>query len=126
MISDRWMQRWRSWLTGQQLFRLWLGVTEYLFRKPGLLDEVIVIAVEDNTFRSDDLEFTFAARVPSGLSLKVCYQQRMKLTDRIVSSHRAGLTAFPLVTFHPTRTALSRSNPTSHLASLRQQESATR
>ncbi|KAI4249228.1 MAG: hypothetical protein L6R40_000686 [Gallowayella cf. fulva] len=44
------------------LFRLWLGVTEYLFRKPGLLDEVIVIAVEDNTFRSDDLEFTFAAR----------------------------------------------------------------
>ncbi|KAI4248592.1 MAG: hypothetical protein L6R42_009245 [Xanthoria sp. 1 TBL-2021] len=44
------------------LFRLWLGVTEYLFRKPALLDEVINIAVEDNTFRSDDLEFTFAAR----------------------------------------------------------------
>lgn len=44
------------------LFRLWLGVTEYLFRKPGLLDEVIRIAIEDNTFRSDDLEFTFAAR----------------------------------------------------------------
>ncbi|KAI9799590.1 MAG: prephenate dehydrogenase (NADP(+)) [Piccolia ochrophora] len=44
------------------LFRLWLGVTEYLFRKPGLLDEVIRISIEDNTFRSDDLEFTFAAR----------------------------------------------------------------
>ncbi|KAL9627516.1 MAG: hypothetical protein Q9204_006510 [Flavoplaca sp. TL-2023a] len=44
------------------LFRLWLGVTEYLFRKPALLDEVINTAVEDNTFRSDDLEFTFAAR----------------------------------------------------------------
>ncbi|KAL8799584.1 MAG: hypothetical protein Q9223_007591 [Gallowayella weberi] len=44
------------------LFRLWLGVTEYLFRKPGLLDEVITIAMEDHTFRSDDLEFTFAAR----------------------------------------------------------------
>ncbi|KAH8821535.1 hypothetical protein F5884DRAFT_768208 [Xylogone sp. PMI_703] len=44
------------------LFRLWLGVTEYLFRKPALLDEVIRIAIEDNTFRSDDLEFTFAAR----------------------------------------------------------------
>ncbi|KAL8644282.1 MAG: hypothetical protein Q9226_007845 [Calogaya cf. arnoldii] len=44
------------------LFRLWLGVTEYLFRKPALLDEVINIAIEDNTFRSDDLEFTFAAR----------------------------------------------------------------
>ncbi|KAL9023923.1 MAG: hypothetical protein Q9196_006881 [Gyalolechia fulgens] len=44
------------------LFRLWLGVTEYLFRKPTLLDEVINTAIEDNTFRSDDLEFTFAAR----------------------------------------------------------------
>ncbi|KAI4162833.1 MAG: hypothetical protein LQ342_003550 [Letrouitia transgressa] len=44
------------------LFRLWLGVTEYLFRKPDLLDDVIKIAIEDNTFRSDDLEFTFAAR----------------------------------------------------------------
>ena len=46
-----------------QLFRLWLGVTEYLFRKPDLLDEVIRTAIDDNTFRSDDLEFTFAARV---------------------------------------------------------------
>lgn len=44
------------------LFRLWLGVTEYLFRKPAMLDEIIRIAMEDNTFRSDDLEFTFAAR----------------------------------------------------------------
>ena len=42
---------------------MWLGVTEYLFRKPALLDEVIRTAIEDNTFRSDDLEFTFAARV---------------------------------------------------------------
>ncbi|KAI0004866.1 prephenate dehydrogenase [Xylariaceae sp. FL0662B] len=44
------------------LFRLWLGVTEHLFRDPGRLDEVLRIAVADNTFRSDDLEFTFAAR----------------------------------------------------------------
>lgn len=47
----------------RQLFRLWLGVTEYLFRKPKLLEEVIDIAIHDNSFRSDDLEFTFAARV---------------------------------------------------------------
>ena len=45
-----------------QLFRLWLGVTEYLFRKPGLLDEVLTTAIEDHSFRRDDLEFTFAAR----------------------------------------------------------------
>ncbi|KAI9852392.1 MAG: prephenate dehydrogenase (NADP(+)) [Vezdaea acicularis] len=43
-------------------FRLWLGVTEYLYRKPQLLDEAIKTAIEDDTFRSDDLEFTFAAR----------------------------------------------------------------
>jgi prephenate dehydrogenase (NADP+) len=50
-------------LTLSQLFRIWLGVTEYLFRNETLLDEVINTAIEDNTFRSDDLEFTFAARV---------------------------------------------------------------
>lgn len=44
------------------LFRLWLGVTENLFRHPERLDEALRTAVEDNTFRSDDLEFTFAAR----------------------------------------------------------------
>lgn len=47
----------------RQLFRVWLGVTEYLFRNEDLLDEAINTAIEDNTFRSDDLEFTFAARV---------------------------------------------------------------
>ncbi|KAI0912941.1 prephenate dehydrogenase [Ustulina deusta] len=44
------------------LFRLWLGVTESLFRNPARLDEALRVAIEDNTFRSEDLEFTFAAR----------------------------------------------------------------
>ncbi|KAI0512729.1 prephenate dehydrogenase [Xylaria bambusicola] len=44
------------------LFRLWLGVTENLFRNPARLDEALRVAVEDSTFRSEDLEFTFAAR----------------------------------------------------------------
>lgn len=44
------------------LFRLWLGVTEYLFRQPALLSETIQAALNDDRFRSDDLEFTFAAR----------------------------------------------------------------
>lgn len=47
----------------RQLFRIWLGVTEYLFRNEALLSEVIDTAINDNSFRSDDLEFTFAARV---------------------------------------------------------------
>lgn len=46
-----------------QLFRIWLGVTEYLYRNEALLAEVIKTAIDDNSFRSDDLEFTFAARV---------------------------------------------------------------
>ena len=46
-----------------QLFRMWLGITESLFRNPTLLEECIDTAINDNTFRADDLEFTFAARV---------------------------------------------------------------
>ncbi|KAI0015445.1 prephenate dehydrogenase [Xylariomycetidae sp. FL0641] len=44
------------------LFRLWLGVTEHLFRSPERLDAALRVAVEDVTFRAEDLEFTFAAR----------------------------------------------------------------
>jgi prephenate dehydrogenase (NADP+) len=43
------------------LFRLWLGVTEHLFRTPGLLDECLRVGIEDQTFRRDDLHFTIAA-----------------------------------------------------------------
>ena len=46
-----------------QLFRMWLGITESLFRNTALLEEAIDTAINDNTFRGDDLEFTFAARV---------------------------------------------------------------
>lgn len=44
------------------LFRIFLGVTEYLFCTPGLLEGCIDVAVSDSMFRHDDLEFTFAAR----------------------------------------------------------------
>ncbi|KAI1114610.1 prephenate dehydrogenase [Nemania sp. NC0429] len=49
-------------LCSTPLFRLWLGVTENLFRSPARLDEALRVAIEDDTFRSEDLEFTFAAR----------------------------------------------------------------
>lgn len=49
-------------LCSTPLFRLRLGVTEYLFRNTDVLDEAITTAIEDKTYRSDDLEFTFAAR----------------------------------------------------------------
>ncbi|PIA98310.1 putative prephenate dehydrogenase [NADP(+)] [Cercospora beticola] len=44
------------------LFRLWLGITEYVYRSPALLSECISTALNDVSFRADDLEFTFAAR----------------------------------------------------------------
>lgn len=44
------------------LFRLWLGATEALFRDPDLLNRAIHTALEDISFRSDDLEFVLAAR----------------------------------------------------------------
>jgi len=44
------------------LFRLRLGVTEHLFGDREMLEETLRIATEDLTYRSDDLEFTFAAR----------------------------------------------------------------
>lgn len=73
------------------LFRLWLGVTEYLFRKPTLLDDVIRIAIEDNTFRSDDLEFTFAAR---GWSDCVTFGNFESYRDRFESTRQFFLPRF--------------------------------
>lgn len=67
------------------LFRLWLGGTEYLFRKPALLDDVIRIAIDDNTFRSDDLEFTFAAR---GWSDCVTFGDFESYRDRFESTQK--------------------------------------
>ena len=50
-------------LTLRKLFRLWLGITEYVYRNEELLNECIDTGLEDRSFVSDDLEFTFAARV---------------------------------------------------------------
>lgn len=49
-------------LAATPIFRLWFGVVEYLFRDPERLERAIQAAVKDKTHRSDDAEFTFAAR----------------------------------------------------------------
>ncbi|KAL1890692.1 prephenate dehydrogenase (NADP(+)) [Ceratocystis pirilliformis] len=49
-------------LCSTPLFRIWLGVVEHLFCSQELLDNTLRTAVNDHTYRSDDLEFTFAAR----------------------------------------------------------------
>jgi prephenate dehydrogenase (NADP+) len=49
-------------LAATPIFRLWIGVAEYLFRSPARLDAAIDAAVRDVSFRADDLEFVVAAR----------------------------------------------------------------
>ena len=74
-------------------------MTEYLFRKPGLLDETIETAIENDTFRADDLEFTFAARVSSYLHFHISRDCRLLLTFG-----RVGPNACLSVTSIPTKT----------------------
>ncbi|RUS23182.1 hypothetical protein BC937DRAFT_91105 [Endogone sp. FLAS-F59071] len=44
------------------LFRLWMGITEYLFRTPNLLDGALHAAVHSRENRGTDMEFLTAAR----------------------------------------------------------------
>lgn len=44
------------------LFRIFLGVSEYLFCTPNLLDDCIEFGINNSSFRADDLNFTIAAR----------------------------------------------------------------
>ncbi|KAG7761301.1 hypothetical protein KL947_000249 [Ogataea haglerorum] len=44
------------------LFRIFLGVTEYLFCTPGLLEECLEDGLSKTSFRQDDLSFVIAAR----------------------------------------------------------------
>lgn len=44
------------------LFRIFLGVSEFLFLSPDLLEKTIDAAIDDHSFRRDDLEFVVAAR----------------------------------------------------------------
>lgn len=48
-------------LAATPVFRMWIGVAEYLFRSTKRLDAAIHTAVHDVTYRSDDLEFVIAA-----------------------------------------------------------------
>jgi prephenate dehydrogenase (NADP+) len=49
-------------LAATPIFRMWFGVAEYLFRDEARLEAAIKAAVWEKRFRSDDLEFTVAAR----------------------------------------------------------------
>jgi prephenate dehydrogenase (NADP+) len=105
-----------------QLFRMWLGITEYLFRTPGLLDETIETAIDDVTFRGDDLEFTFAARVSIPFSL--CYLSLFE--NEANSVCRIGVSESIFAPLTHIERSLRRYNSTSLRDSLRPRRLATR
>lgn len=49
-------------LAATPIFRLWIGVCEYLFRSPLRVRASVKAAIHDNEFRADDTEFIIAAR----------------------------------------------------------------
>lgn len=49
-------------LAATPIFRMWIGVAEYLFRSEERLDAALKSALWDVTHRSDDIEFVVAAR----------------------------------------------------------------
>ena len=49
-------------LAATPLFRMWIGVAEYLFRDEARLEEAVAASLEDKEHRSDDTEFVVAAR----------------------------------------------------------------
>lgn len=65
-IVDSWSQLnivpYDHMICSTPLFRIFLGVTEYLFCTPGLLEECIHVAATNTAFRQDDLLFTMASR----------------------------------------------------------------
>lgn len=70
-------------LAATPVFRMWIGVSQYLFSSPSRLRAACRAATQDSSFRSDDLEFVVAAR---GWSQAVqfgdfdAYRRRFELT----------------------------------------------
>lgn len=65
-IVDSWYQLgidpYDHMICSTPLFSIFLGVSEFLFLSPNLLEQTIEAALTDDLFRKDDLEFVIAAR----------------------------------------------------------------
>lgn len=98
LIVDSWYQRkvnpYDHMICSTPLFRIFLGVTEYLFCTPGLLEECLQVAINDATFRQDDLEFTILATQWSNIVRYGdynLYRQEFEKTQRFFSPMLAEL-----------------------------------
>ena len=69
-------------LAATPIFRLWIGVAEYLFRSPARLDAALAAALHDVLPRSSDLEFTLARGWSQCISFKSfeLYERRFRDT----------------------------------------------
>lgn len=85
-------------LAATPVFRMWIGVTQYLFRSPERVIAACKAAMDDRLFRSDDLEFVVAAR---GWAQAVqfgdfdAYQKRFEMTreffePRLAQANKVG------------------------------------
>ncbi|RPD80483.1 Prephenate dehydrogenase [Lentinus tigrinus ALCF2SS1-7] len=76
-------------LAATPIFRMWIGVAEYLFRSEPRLDSAIHAALYETSHRSDDLEFCVAARGWSqciSFGSFELYKQRFMHTARFFES----------------------------------------
>lgn len=83
-------------LAATPLFRMWIGVAEYLFRSETRLDAALDAAVHDVSHRSDDLEFVVAARGWSqcvNFGSFALYKDRFKHTQAFFEPRFAEATA---------------------------------
>ncbi|KAG1152600.1 hypothetical protein G6F37_001065 [Rhizopus arrhizus] len=78
------------------LFRLWMGITEYLFRNPSMLEDAIQAALHRKEIRSDDMEFVTCARgwaESVSLGSMEGYQKRFEQTASFFKDQFAESTA---------------------------------
>ncbi|CAG8470758.1 10361_t:CDS:10 [Diversispora eburnea] len=71
------------------LFRLWTGITEYLFRNTDMLNEAIHAALYDKDIRADDMEFYSASKGWAEcieIGNMVAYQKRFEDTTKFFES----------------------------------------
>eukprot|EP00158_Paraphelidium_tribonemae_P002109 Partr_v1_DN25132_c0_g1_i1_m76939 putative Dehydrogenase len=73
-------------------FRAWLGITEYLFKTPDLLEQSINAALFDKSIRADDLEFVNATQAWSQcilLGSMEGYQEKFEDTAQFFAGQSA-------------------------------------
>ena len=88
-IVDSWYQLginpYDHMICSTPLFRIFLGVSEYLFLTPGLLEQTIDAGITDKSYRGIDLEFVVAARKWSSIVSFESFDMYQKEFEKVQS-----------------------------------------